>query len=335
MLSRKPLLPGLVCSLAFALLALSCSSSGDSTSGARGGTAARSGGFAGGSVPGTVVGQGAAGTPLAMGNPAFPDLGRPGQLPPVMATSTGGSSCLDAVVLFVVDGSGSMCDAFGGATRWTALRSALLDPMNGLIVRLEGEAQFGLMIYDGSIDPTASGMATMGSPSPACAGFGGFGNMQCPRYSRVAPMFANSKAIGQAFPQKEPGGSTPTHKAMNDAVTQMMMSAAGKDPASSPHFIILATDGQPNDICMGGLGGDGSAQKAEVIAAADRAAAAGIRTFVISLAGNDAGLEAHLAEVAKHGDPLNPTAHTFSPMTPQDLQMALRMVLSSALGCVI
>ncbi|HET6336318.1 MAG TPA: vWA domain-containing protein [Polyangiales bacterium] len=335
MLSRKQLLPGLVCSLAFALLALSCSSSGDTMSGARGGTAARSGGFAGGSVPGTVVGAGAAGTPLAMGNPAFPDLGRPGQLPPVMATSTGGSSCLDAVVLFVVDGSGSMCDTFGGATRWTALRSALLDPMNGLIVRLEGEAQFGLMIYDGSIDLTASGMATMTSPNPACAGLGGLGNMQCPRYSRVAPMFANSKAIGQAFPQKEPGGSTPTHKAMNDAVTQMMMSAAGKDPASSPHFIILATDGQPNDICMGGLGGDGSAQKAEVIAAADRAAAAGIRTFVISLAGNDAGLEAHLAEVAKHGDPLNPTAHTFSPMTPQDLQMALRAVLSSALGCVI
>jgi len=228
-----------------------------------------------------------------------------------------------------------MCETFGTATRWTALRSALLDPMTGLITKLETEAQFGLMIYDGSIDPTAAMNATMASPNPMCAGFGGFGNMQCPRYSRVAPMFGNAKAINAAFPQKEPGGSTPTHKAMDDAVAQMMMSAAGKDPASSPHFIILATDGQPNDICMGGTGGDGSAQKAQVIAAADRAAMAGIRTFVISLAGSDAGLEAHLAEVAKHGDPLNPTAHTFSPMTPQDLQMALRMVLQSALGCVI
>ena len=256
-------------------------------------------------------------------------------LPPVMATNMGGSSCLDAVVLFVVDGSGSMCDTFGSATRWTALRQALLAPMTGVITRLEGEAQFGLMIYDGSIDPAAAGMATMGSPSPMCAGFGGLGNMQCPRYSRVPAKFANSMAIGTAFPQKEPGGSTPTHKAMNDAVTEMLASAAGKDPKSSPHFIILATDGQPNDICTGGLGGDGSAEKAAVIAAVDRGVAGGVRTFVISLAGADQGLEAHLAEVAKHGDPGNPTAHTFSPMTPEDLQMNLRAVLSTALGCVI
>jgi len=334
-LSRKRHFTGLVCSLAFAVTcAAGCSSSGDTMSGARG-TAARGGGFSGARAPGLVGGQGAAGTAFSTGDPNLPNLGRPGQLPPVMATSMGGSSCLDAVILFVVDGSGSMCDTFGTATRWTALRSALLAPMTGVIPRLEGEAQFGLMIYDGSIDPMAAQSATMASPSPMCAGFGGLNNTECPRYSRVAPKFMNAAAIGQAFPQKEPGGSTPTHKAMNDAVAQMMMSAAGKDPASSPHFIILATDGQPNDICMGGTGGDGSAQKMEVIAAADRAAAAGIRTFVISLAGMDAGLEAHLAEVAKHGDPLNPAARTFSPMTPEDLQMALRMLLSSALGCVI
>jgi hypothetical protein len=256
-------------------------------------------------------------------------------LPPVMATNMGGSSCLDAVVLFVVDGSGSMCDTFGTATRWTALRSALLAPMTGVVTKLEGEAQFGLMIYDGSIDPQAASMATMQSPSPMCAGFGGLGNNQCPRYSRVPPKFGNAAAINMAFPQKEPGGSTPTHKAMDAAVTEMIASAMGKDPKASPHFIILATDGQPNDICMGGMGGDGTAEKAAVIAAVDRGVAANVRTFVISLAGTDQALEAHLAEVAKHGDPLNPTAHTFSPMTPEDLQMALRSVLSSALGCVI
>lgn len=340
MFSRKRSPIGL--SLLFALFCLSCSGSGDSMS------AARSGGFAGarapgsvppGSVPpggvGTVVGRGAAGAGLSSGDPSLGDLGRPGQLPPVMATMTGGGGCLDAVVLFVVDGSGSMCDVFGNATRWTALRSTLLDPMNGLIPRLQGEAQFGLMIYDGSIDFMASMNATMASPNPACAGLGGLGNTQCPRYSRVMPAFNNAMAISQAFPNKEPGGSTPTHKAMNDAVTQMMMAAAGKDPMTSPHIIILATDGQPNDICTGGLGGDGSAEKMQVIAAADRAAAVGIRTFVISLAGQDMGLEAHLAEVAKHGDPLNPAAHTFSPATPEDLQMQLRTLLQATLGCVI
>jgi hypothetical protein len=303
-------------------------------SGARGAAAAPGGGFSGANAPG-VVGAGTAGNGFATGDPNFPDLGRPGMLAPVMSTSNPASGCLEAVVLFVIDGSGSMCDVFGTATRWTALRSALLAPMTGLIPRLEGLAQFGLLVYDGSIDIAAVGMATMASPNPVCAGLGGLGNMECPRYSRVPPKPMNAAAINQAFPQVQPGGSTPTHKAMNDAVAQMMMSAAGKDPKTNPHFIILATDGQPNDICTGGVGGDGSAQKMEVIAATDRAAAAGIRTFVISLAGMDQGLEAHLAEVAKHGDPTNPAAHTFSPMTPQDLQMALTMLLGAALGCVI
>ena len=323
----------LACLLSSALLAASgCGGDGDTTSGQRGSAARSGGGFSGNSAfPG---GPGAANS----GSPAVGDLGRPGLLPPVMQPppgSIGGSSCLSATILFVIDGSGSMCDTFGTATRWTALRSALLAPMTGIIPRLEGEAQFGLMIYDGNIDPTASSMATMGSPSPQCAGFGGLGNMECPRLTQVQAKFGNSAAIGQMFPNKEPGGSTPTHKAMDLAVQQMMMSAAGKDPLSSPHFIILATDGQPNDICTGGVGGDGSAQKQAVIAAVDRAIGAGIRTFVVSLAGMDQALEMHLAEVAKHGDPMNPAARTFSPMTPEDLQMALRTVLSSALGCVI
>lgn len=179
-----------------------------------------------------------------------------------------------------------------------------------------------------------AGMATMASPSPMCAGFRGGAN-DCPRSVQVPPRFMNAGPLDQAFPQRELGGSTPTHKAMDAAVMQMMMSAAGKDPSLSPHVIILATDGQPNDICTGGLGGDGSAQKLEVIAAVDRAFAAGIRTFVISFAGQDAGLEAHLAEVARHGDPMNPAAHTYSPVSPEALQADLRTLLGAALGCVI
>jgi hypothetical protein len=327
--SRRRSSFGFACLLSSALLAVSgCGGDGDSTGSQRGG-AARGGGFSGNaSLPGPGLGN--------SGAPPVGDLGRPGMLPPVMQPPpgmSGGSGCLDAVVLFVIDGSGSMCDTFGTGTRWTSLRSALLAPGTGVITRLEGEAQFGLMIYDGSVDFQALSMATMGSPSPACAGTGNA--RECPRLTQVPPKFGNAAAIGQMFPNKEPGGSTPTHKAMDLAVQQMMMSAAGKDPMSSPHFIVLATDGQPNDICTGGLGGDGSAEKAAVIAAVDRAVGAGIRTFVISLAGMDQGLEAHLAEVAKHGDPLNPAARTFSPMTPEDLQMALRTVLSSALGCVI
>jgi von Willebrand factor type A domain len=277
--------------------------------------------------------------PGAGNGAAPPNFGtRPGVLPQIDPSTVpaGGSGCLNATVLFVVDGSGSMNEPFGSGTRWTSLRTALLDPMAGFIPRFQHEAQFGMMIYDGSIDalasfaePMAGAMAMCSSATPANA------SAMCPRLVEVPPVLANMPAIDAMFPAQELGGSTPTHKAMNTAVDQMIASSTGKDVASNPHFIILATDGQPNDICMGGSGGDGSAQKACVIAAVDRAAAANITTYVISLAGQDMELEAHLAEVAKHGNPKDPLAHTFSPMTQEDLVKALREVLTSALGCVI
>jgi hypothetical protein len=314
------------------LLAGSCAGE-DTAGGGRGRPANGTGGIAGGGFgnPMPVAGR--------LSTAGAPDFGsRPGMLPPVVPGSapTGGSSCLDATVLFVVDGSGSMCDTFGNATRWTALRSALLAPMTGLIPQLENEAQFGIMIYDGGIDPQAASMQTNASPSPQCAAFmGGGGGGGCPRLVQVPPKFANTAMINSMFPAAQLGGSTPTHKAMNAAVDQMLASAAGKDPTTSPHYIILATDGQPNDICQGGVGGDGMMEKAAVIAAVDRAAAAGITTFVVSLAGQDMALEMHLAEVAKHGNPKDPAARTYSPATPADLVMSLRGVLSVALDCVL
>src|SRR6185312_330062 len=97
----------------------------------------------------------------------------------------------------------------------------------------------------------------------------------------------------------------------------------------------LATDGAPNDICVNGTGGDGSPQRQGVLAAVDRGAAAGITTWVISLAAGDAALQAHLDEVAKHGDPKNPSAMTFSPTNPDELIMTLARLLGGAVGCNI
>jgi hypothetical protein len=158
-------------------------------------------------------------------------------------------------------------------------------------------------------------------------------DVMCPRLISVPARRSNLKAIEGMYAVKELGGSTPTDKALAVAVDQMIALQAGKDPKQSPGFIILATDGEPNDICSGGKGGDGSTQRACVVSAVDRAAAANIRTFVISLAGDDVNLQKHLAEVAKHGDPSDPAAHTYSPMTPEQLVMALKAVLTPALGC--
>jgi hypothetical protein len=255
------------------------------------------------------------------------------------AGASGMSRCLDATIAFVVDGSGSMCETFGASTRWQELRKALLDPMNGLIYRLQASASFGMTLYDGSIDLNLAGMATGTSPTPMCAGAGTFGRtmaMTCEQLIDVTPSKDNADAIARMFPMRELGGSTPTDKALNHVVDQLIAAQTpGLDLMMHPQYIILATDGQPNDICVGGAGGDGTAQQQAVIAAVDRAAVAHIRTYVVSLAGGDMALEQHLAVVATHGNPTDATAHTFSPANPDELVQALVQVLGNALGCSV
>jgi Mg-chelatase subunit ChlD len=249
--------------------------------------------------------------------------------------STDGA-CSNPTVLFVIDGSGSMSENFGGPSRWQALRTALLDPMTGFITRFHDKASFGLLIYDGTIDTGSSSSSTTTPATGAMmcpSAMSAMSDAMCPRLVSVAPMFSNLKAIDPMYPAKELGGSTPTDKALAAAVEQVTALTAGKDPSQNPGFIILATDGEPNDLCFGGKGGDGSLQRQCVISAVDRAAAAKIRTFVISLAGMDKKLQEHLVEVAKHGDPANPMAHPYSPMNPNELVMALKTVLTAAVGC--
>jgi hypothetical protein len=243
------------------------------------------------------------------------------------------------VILFVIDGSGSMCAPFGGATRWTATRTALLEPMNGLIYRLQQTVHFGMLLYDGTIDALLATLgAATGSPTPMCAGNYLQQKMtgDCPGLVQVPVALNNAMAIDTAFPATELGGSTPTDKAMKVAVDQMIaMKVTDPDAKPRPQYIILATDGQPNDICVGGLGGDGMLQKTNVLAEVDRAAMNNITTFVISLADGDPGLQSHLDEVAKRGEPANPMAHTFNPMTPEDLTNTLITIIGGAVGCQI
>jgi hypothetical protein len=157
--------------------------------------------------------------------------------------------------------------------------------------------------------------------------------MECMQLVEVPPAKGNAAAISDAFPNRELGGSTPTDRAMKQVVDQLIALQPGLDLTMYPQFIVLATDGQPNDICVGGAGGDGLMQQANVIAEVQRAAAANIKTYVISLAGGDAALEAHLAQVALAGNPADPAAHPFSPANPQELVDALVIVLGQALNC--
>jgi hypothetical protein len=286
-----------------------------------------------------------------VGNPGGPPIGQGGTGPRAGSGTTGGAGsdqeCATAtvhtsistpVILFVVDGSGSMCDAFGGSTRWQALRTALLDPTNGLVYRLQASVVFGTMIYDGTIDLAAIGGAMNQSPSPECASMYLESKMtgECPQLIQVAPALNNAPALDAAFPATELGGSTPTHKAMKSAVDLLAtMVSTNPDMPNNPLYIILATDGAPNDICMGSMGSDSAVQQQEVIAQVDRAAALKIKTLVVSLAGADAALQAHLEVVADHGQPMNMDAKAFSPMAPDELVNTLTLLIGGAIGCEV
>lgn len=216
--------------------------------------------------------------------------------------------------------------------------------MRGLIYRLQNSVSFGTTVYDGTIDLTLALTQTGGggsSQNPMCAL--NYASMKdvggCPQLVEVLPPKSNNAvAIDAIYPKTELGGSTPTDKALShvmDGLLAMVQQQGPDQKAVSPVYVILATDGAPNDICVGGVGGDGSAQRQGVITAVDRGAAAGIKTWVVSLAGGDAVLQAHLDEVAKHGDPTNASARTFSPMNPDDLIMTLARLLGGAIGCHI
>jgi hypothetical protein len=292
--------------------------------------------------PGSVgIGAGAGGTRAGAtsGSSALGDFGSPtGLLPPPSGGVGGGAGgCRPATIAFVIDGSGSMCEKFGNSTRWTELRTALLQKGTGLLYRIDSLATFGMYLYDGTIDIGLAGMASGSTATnPACAGLSSLrrGMGVCPQIVEVKPAPANAAKIDAMYPKMELGGSTPTDKAMNYAVDQLIaIRTPGQNLMTNPQYIILATDGQPNDICMGGLGGDGTVQQQGVIAAVDKAATMGITTFVISLA-SDAALQAHLDEVARHGNRADPAAHTFTPTNSADLVMTLTSLLGSAVGCI-
>jgi hypothetical protein len=214
----------------------------------------------------------------------------------------------------------------------------------GFVYRLQQSVLFGAALYDGTIDANLSIASQSGLiQNPPCAllagALGGKDVGMCPQLvEALPPRLNNAQAIDMIYPAVELGGSTPTDRALGHVMDALI---AGKTPqgpdapAPSPVYVILATDGAPNDICINGTGGDGSVQRQGVIAAVDRGTAAGITTWVISLADGDPALQTHLDEVARHGDPRNPTAHTFSPTNPDELLMTLAQLLGGAVGCHI
>jgi hypothetical protein len=213
-------------------------------------------------------------------------------------------------IWLIVDGSSSMTTMFAaGSSRWQTLRSTLMDT-GGVVDSLQAVASFGMVIYSGGAsDPT-----------------------QCVQLVTVAPALNNLSALSAQYPMAPLGMGTPTHKALNHVVTDLpVLNQAQLDAKTQPVYVVLATDGQPNDNCGGGLGGagtlTGTSVEQQVIDITTKGTQMGMNMFVISLAGSDQSLQKHLEMVAAATQTKTPP---YVPSTKDDLVAAFRKIVGSA-----
>lgn len=231
-------------------------------------------------------------------------------------------------VQLVIDGSGSMDNAFGNTTRWEALHDALLGE-DGVVSTLESSVRFGMSIYQ------------IGSSNT------------CPLLTGPAPALQNAAEI-EAVWLESPGGATPTGEAMETVVASMSASTDG-----APQVIVLATDGAPNGcsaagvdfqqyfMCLANPNGAGCAELmmmlandgyARTLQAAIAAQAKGINVYVIDL--SEGGInQQELQKIANVGvgraEDQIPPAPLFAPNDPDALGAAIRSIVRGAGSCIV
>lgn len=208
-------------------------------------------------------------------------------------------------VVLLVDQSFSMGETFSGTSRWNALRSALIDPVDGVVTALETEVRFGLALF-------TSYMGDAGG--------------ECPLLVEVAPSLTNFDAISDIYRRATPLHETPTGDSIV-AVTAELKA----DTYPGPKFMVLATDGD-SDTCELPNPNEG---QGESVAAMQAAFAEGIPTFVISV-GDDLSPE-NLRALANAGagvGPTDPDAPYYVPSDAEAMIETFRTIVHGIRPCV-
>jgi hypothetical protein len=237
-------------------------------------------------------------------------------------------------IWLVIDGSGSMLSPLGIAnpqSRWSALYDALMNPDNGIVKSLEQDVQWGVVLYDG---PAPGGMSSVMLPDGGVKTFPPAET--CPRVAVVEPKKQAFADIATVVGSDPLGGSTPTDKALEVVVNHLPdLSGQVLDARVYPTIVVLATDGEPNDFCtvepfLGlPIGGD---VRPKVIAAVRQLESMSVKTYVISLAGEDQNLTAHLNQVAAAGGTKLPP---FFPTTKDQLVQAFKDIIGPETACEV
>jgi hypothetical protein len=223
-------------------------------------------------------------------------------------------------VILVVDRSETMIlYSFGSyASRWDAVRAALLDEPAGLVSQYQNIVRFGFEGYTGF--PDTSG--------------------QCPDIISVPYNLNNYGAIAPAFDDSRPPNilttgqvaQTPTGESLGVIIdTLANQFSTNPDVTSDPFYLLIATDGMPDTCAVPNVDGSPDANQA-VIDQVTRAFGLGINTYVLSV-GSDTS-DAHLQDVANAGAGTT-NAPYWKAGDDQGLKDALSTIIGSALSCTV
>jgi hypothetical protein len=202
-------------------------------------------------------------------------------------------------VQLLIDRSGSMSNFLPNTntSRYQAMRDALVGS-TGVVAQLQTKARFGASLYS--------------ADSP------------CPRlYNTAAREMNNFAQVQQLIDSQQPNGNTPTPGAIDQSVASF---AANPPPAGSPPIIVLATDGLPNTC-------NGEPSENESVTAAKNAYTAGIRTFVLGIAGVADGFLQNMANAGQGVQAGMPNAKYYTANSPQELKDAFQQIIGGVVSC--
>jgi hypothetical protein len=284
--------------------ALGCSS--DLTRGPEGAVGGRGGGLRPGSGSSARAGVGA-----SSGTAAAPGSSVPATCPEGLVRA----ERVTPRVVLLLDGSCSMSTDYpsngersaaecveNAGGRWAALRNALIAPQTGVVSRLQGLVEFGLVVF---------------GTEPMCPIPG----------TPIQPALNNLPAIQTGIAAVQPGQYTPTGPALSWVYDNMLRQGA-PDATLGPQIVILATDGEPNACDSARTDYQPS------VDAVTRSQQLDVSTYVISLADASGDFHDHLQQLANLG--VNRSdAPLYEPSTPEQLSTDLELLIGGAVGCDI
>jgi len=197
----------------------------------------------------------------------------------------------------LIDGSGSMSTTDISPDRYTAVRNGLVGT-SGVVTNLQAQVYFGAAVFT--------------SDTP------------CPTLAKVPRALNNASAIQTLIDGVSPGGTTPTAKSIDAVVADF---AANPPPSGSPPVIVLATDGEPNS-CTSSTTNTGPS-----ITAAQNAYNAGIRLYILGLAGLNTTFLQDMANAGVGVQAGQPDAPYYTANDPQSLTDAFNAIIGGVLSC--